>query len=137
MILINVDFDGVLVPNTYEDNLNQKIKDENLSYDDCSPVWNWYEKHVVKPLELNTDLLVHLSELKDNGYAIRLWTNRAYTLKKQTLENIGDWKSLFDSFHFHSGCKGKTNVEGIVIDNSKQYLNCGEVGIHYNLKGGK
>ena len=135
-MLINVDFDGVLVPNTYEQRLFDKINDENLSSNDCSPVWDWYDRLVTSTLRLDTQLLHSLRMLRDEGHYIRLWTNRAYTLKKQTLSNLGDWTSLFDSFEFYNGRKVKSKVEGVVIDNCLTHLSCAEYGgIYYEWKG--
>ena len=134
-MLINVDFDGVLIPNTYEQLLFDKINDEKLPSNDCSSVWDWYDRLVRSPLRLDTQLLHSLVKLRNEGHYMRLWTNRAYTLKKQTLYNLGEWTSLFDSFEFYAGRKSKSKVEGIVIDNTLTNLSCAEVGgIHYEWK---
>jgi len=130
-VLINVDFDGVIIPNTHEEFLFRKIKEKGWSFMDNSPVWDWYEKVVCNPLQLNIPFLMFLNRLKERKHYIRLWTNRAYTLKEFTVNNLGEYASIFDSFHFYNGCKSTSQVEGMVIDNSLQYLSCGEVGIHY------
>lgn len=135
-MLFNVDFDGVLVPNTYEKLLFDKVNNEKLSFSECNPVWDWYDKLVRNPLVLNTQLLHSLRMLKDRGHYIRLWTNRAYTLKKQTLFNLDEWTGLFDSFEFYAGRKSESIVEGVAIDNCLTNLSCAELGgIHYKWKG--
>lgn len=135
-MLFNIDFDGVLVPNTYEQSLLDKVNDEKLSLSENSPVWDWYDKLVRNPLELNTQLLHSLEKLRNEGHCIRLWTNRSYTLKKQTLFNLGEWVSLFDSFEFYAGRKLEYKVEGVVIDNTLDNLPCAELGgIYYEWKG--
>ena len=137
-MLINVDFDGVLVPNTYEKLLCDTIDNEGLSFNEYSSVWDWYDKLVRNPLNLNIQLLHYLVKVRNEGHYLRLWTNRSYTLKKQTLCNLGEWASLFDSFEFYAGNKVKSKVEGVVIDNSLDYLPCAELGgIHYEWKGGE
>lgn len=134
-MLINVDFDGVVVPNTYEKLLFEKVNNENLSFSDNSSVWDWYDKLVINPLELNTQFLRYLVKLRNEGNHIRLWTNRAYTLKKQTLYNLNCWTGLFDSFEFYNGKKSISKVEGIAIDNSINNLSCAEFGgIHYEWR---
>ena len=130
--LINIDCDGVLVSNNHEELLNAVIKMFGLSYSDLSPVWDWYGELIhTTPLPLNIPMLKVLQGLKDNGHILRVWTNRSYTLEKPTLDNLGGWKSLFDSFEFHSGRKHLSEVEGVVIDNLPQYLSCGETGVLY------
>ena len=134
-MLFNVDFDGVLIPNTYEQLLLDKVNDENLSLNDSNPVWDWYDRLVRSPLRLDTQLLHSLVKLRNEGHYMRLWTNRAYTLKKQTLHNLGEWTSLFDSFEFYAGRKPESKVEGIAIDNYVTNLSCAEFGgIHYEWK---
>jgi len=133
-MIINVDFDGVLVPNTHENTLMTKVKNEGLSLDHYNSIWDWYAKVVITPLPLNIPLLKWLSSLKDNGHTIRLWTNRNTDNIVPTMNNISAWKGLFDSFNFYSGRKIESRVEGIVIDNSKSNLICGQVGVHYEWK---
>lgn len=127
-MLINVDFDGTLVTMNHEDELFKKIELEKLSLVDESPVWDWYAQLVCNPLPLNTGLLHLLSRLKREGHHLRLWTNRNYELVKPTINNLGSWSRLFDSFHFHSGRKKHSRVEGVVIDNDPVNLKCGEKG---------
>ena len=134
-MLLNVDFDGVLVPNTHELSLFEKCKREGLGFEDLSSIWNWYEEKVSgNPLPLNHQLLNWLSVQKNNGHVIRLWTNRMYTIARETIHNLDNWKSLFDSFQFHSGHKLQSRVEGVVIDNNSKYLNCGEFGVHFDWR---
>jgi len=120
-LLVNIDFDGVLIPNDFEKKLfhNGKTK---MSID------NYIKMIIMSPL---------LRFFADNmdKYALRLWTNRNSDLQKKTLMNIESFKNVFDSFHFHGGEKKKTKVEGVVIDNNPKYLKCGEFGgILYEFK---
>lgn len=127
-MLINVDFDGTLVTMSHENNLFEKVKREGLSLADESSVWDWYAQLICSPLPLNTELLHLLSRLKEEGHHLRLWTNRNYELVKPTINNLGSWSRLFDSFHFYSGRKKYSQVEGVVIDNDPVNLKCGEKG---------
>lgn len=130
--LLNVDCDGVLLSNVHEDALLRKMSEENFSFDESSRVFDWYTKLIdTTPVSVNHPLMQFLQTKKEEGYAIRLWTNRMYTLRSATLHNLGDYRSIFDSFQFHSGCKSASIAEGIVVDNGSQYLHCGETGILY------
>jgi hypothetical protein len=92
------------------------------------------EKVITSPLApLNVDLLQFFVDHKDK-FTYRLWTNRNIELRDRTIENLGEWKSLFDSFQFFSGKKHLSRPDGIVIDNSPKYLTCGQVGIHYEWR---
>ena len=119
--LINLDFDGVLIPNNFEKKL--------MGTDG----WRMTIDNYIKMVDtsslapLNKPLLEWFAR-KMNKFSIRLWTNRNYDLRKRTLENLGPFKSLFDSFHLYSGEKKYSQVEGIVIDNNPKYLHCGKLG---------
>ena len=119
--LINIDFDGVLIPNYFE----EKLMETNM--------WTMTVNEYIKmintspPAPLNVPLLEWFAR-RINKFSIRLWTNRNFELRKKTLENLGPFKSLFDSFHFYAGKKKYSKVEGIVIDNNPKYLHCGELG---------
>ena len=128
MNLLNIDFDGVLVPNRYEDELIKKARDFFQVSNGCDSIWDWYAKSIyTNPLlPINEVFLRFLSELEN--VELRLWTNRNSDLKKRTLENLGPFKSLFNSFSFYSGKKKYSKVEGVVIDNNPEYLHCGEFG---------
>ena len=133
-MLLNVDFDGVLVPNTHETALLNKSKVEELSLVDSSPIWGWYNRLVdTTPLPINHSLLQYLSIRKEMGDTIRLWTNRAYTLKNATLNNLGSYASIFDSSSFYAGRKSSCKVEGVVVDNDVRNLTCGDTGILYTF----
>jgi hypothetical protein len=129
-MLINVDFDGALVPNIIEDTLMIKQKEEGWSWDWSSQLYDWYckyvEKHPLLPLDVN--LLTKLSQLRKQGHSLRLWTNRNYILRDTTFKNLGVWKSLFESFSFNDGRKSQTQIEGMVIDNDPRYFSCAEKG---------
>ena len=139
--LVHLDFDGVLIPNYFEKQLVEKLSDIPLD-DKIShfhpEVFNWYIDMVNSspPAPLNVPLLEFFEENSDK-YTLRLWTNRNDGLVHKTISNLGKYKSLFDSFEFHEGNKIASRVEGIVIDNDPKYLKCGEVGVHYEWKGGK
>jgi len=125
--LINLDFDGVLIHNDFEKKL--------FGLDGCTMDVNEYIKMVnTSPLApLNVPLLEWFA-IRIDKFSLRLWTNRNYELRKKTLENLGPFKSLFDSFHFYSGEKKHSKVEGIVIDNNLKYLHCGELdGLLYEF----
>ena len=134
MTLINCDFDGVLIPNTLEEKLISYAKECALSFADGSPLWDWYGNLVENTTPpINHSLLRYLQSRKEMGDTIRIWTNRAHTLRDATLRTLGPYVSIFDSFQFYSGKKHLSQVEGIVIDNSPQYLSCGERGILYSI----
>ena len=131
-MLINVDCDGVLLSNIHEDLLLKRIKEESYSFADSSQIFDWYTKLVDTTLiKVNHPLMRFLSTKRDEGHYLKLWTNRMYTLKNATMRNLGNYKSLFDSFEFHSGRKSTSQVEGIVIDNASPYLSCGEHSVLY------
>lgn len=130
----NIDMDGVIVPNTNEELLFSRATDNGLSFEDTSSLWDWYDKLIHdNPLPLNHSLLRFLSTRKEMGDTIRLWTNRAYTLKGYTMDNLGDYISIFDSSTFCGGCKSKYQVEGVVVDNDVHNLTCGDTGILYKF----
>lgn len=132
-MLFNIDCDGVLLSNVHEDSFFTKIQDEGCSIKSTShEVFDWYTKLVdTTPVSVNHYVMQFLQTKKKEGHAIRLWTNRMYTLRDATIRNLGDYKSIFDSFQFHSGRKFTSIVEGVVVDNRSQYLHCGETGILY------
>ena len=138
-MLINVDLDGVIIPNDFEKKLVLKGLDSGytkISQFD-GKLFDWYIGFVndSPPAPLNTGLLLWLGGLRDIGHSIRLWTNRNLELKRKTLRNLGEYKGVFDSFEFYSGTKQFSKVEGIAIDNSITNLSCAELGgIHYEWK---
>lgn len=135
---INIDCDGVLVPNWHEEALVKYAKDNNLTFDNNSKIWDWYQKLIINnPLPVNHKLLRELFQIKlDYNVRLHLWTNRDYELKKATLDNIIEYANIFDTTNFYDGYKINSRREGIIIDNDKKYLNCGEYGgIHYEWKG--
>jgi len=131
-MILNIDCDGVLMSNRHEDALNTKIEHECLSYGDLSSVWDWYDTLInTNPLPTNIPLLKSLEVMRDEGYTIRLWTNRGHSLKSATMRNLDGWVHLFDTTTFYGGRKHLSNVEGAVIDNHPHYLHCGDSGILY------
>jgi len=138
-LIVNIDFDGVLIPNHFETQLIERLT--NIPLDDnissfCPDTFNWYVDMVnSSPLTpLNVPLLKFFEDHKDK-YVLRLWTNRNAGLADKTIETLGRFKSLFDSLMFCEGTKGSSVLEGVVIDNTPKYLSCGEFGIHYEWKG--
>lgn len=129
--LISVDFDGVLIDNNLEDALFERASSHNLSYDDTSPLWDWYDRllyHTDRPL--NVELLRWLGSIRDRFF-VELWTNRAYTLRSYTMRNLNGFKNIFSGTNFYGGRKNSSVREGVVIDNDVSLLKCGEHGIHY------
>jgi hypothetical protein len=122
--------DGVIIPNTFEDLLFERIREHGHTFEDSDSIWDWYIRMVSEsaPLALNHSLLSALSDLKDRGNIIKLWTNRNIDLRVPTISNLDVYASIFDSFQFCNGLKSTMQVEGIVLDNSPQYLKCGELG---------
>ena len=138
MCIINVDFDGVLATNTHEDRLICKVKDEGYSFNDLSPIWDWYDKLVnTVMLPINTMLMNYLAQLRNEGHSIRLWTNRSYTLRCATERNLGVYTHIFDDMLFYAGQKHFSTVEGVVIDNDYKNLSCGQAWFHYSWNQGQ
>lgn len=130
-MIFNVDFDGVLIPEDFEKKFFNVDKSWRVSIDD-------YIRMVVEsPLPpLNTDLLLHLDSLRQEGNTIRLLTNRNKDLMKTTFKTLNGYVQIFDSFTFCDGLKKNHKVEGIMIDNEVKYLSCGsQGGIHYVWDG--
>ena len=139
-MLINLDFDGVLIPNYFEKQLVEKLS--NIPLTDKirhfeSRTFDWYIDIVnTSPsAPLNHSLLKFFASNRDK-FTLRLWTNRNLGLVRKTINNLDGYTSLFDSFQFYEGSKIDSRVEGVVIDNDPKYLSCGEFGIHYEWKGG-
>jgi hypothetical protein len=138
-LLVNIDFDGVLIPNRFEVMLFERLSQLKLpSHRSLFPdsIFEWYTKFVSMspPAPLNVKLLKFFADNMDK-YALRLWTNRSLDLRKKTLMNIEPFKNVFDSFQFCGGKKSESKVEGVVIDNNPNYLHCGELGgILYKFK---
>jgi len=132
-MLLNIDCDGVLLSNVHEDSFFTKIQNEGCSIENNShEIFDWYTKLIdTTPVNVNHHVMQFLQTKKEEGHAIRLWTNRMYTLRDATIRNLGNYRSIFDSFQFHNGFKSASIAEGIVVDNLSHYLHCGEVGILY------
>jgi len=136
---VNIDFDGVLIPNHFEMMLFERLSHLKLplhrsSFSDL--IFEWYTRFVnmSPPAPLNIGLLKFFANNMDK-YALRLWTNRNYDLREKTLMNLRPFKNIFDSFQFYAGKKDESKVEGVVIDNNPKYLHCGELGgILYKFK---
>lgn len=138
-MLINIDFDGVLIPNDYEKRLVLRGLDNGftkISQLD-GKTFDWYIEMVNTSVfaPINIPFLKQLNRLKEEGHFIRLWTNRPMDLKKHTVQTLGEWSRIFDSFEFYSGKKSQSRVEGIAIDNDSSNLHCAELGgIHYEWR---
>lgn len=131
-MLINVDFDGVIIPNDFEKKFVLKGLEggfTKISQFD-GKLFDWYIEKVCTSISapINVGLLKQLSILRDQGHFIRLWTNRSIELKDPTIKNLGEWSGLFDSFKFYSSSKSRSRVEGVAIDNSITNLRCAEHG---------
>jgi len=134
-MIINVDYDGVLVPNSHEELLITTCNVMGYSFKDTSPIWNWYQKLIeTNPLPINVGLLQYLSYCKGRGDTVRLWTNRQPELRTATMNNLGIFSNIFDEVSFNAGHKGKMRIEGVVIDNDTKNLKCGELGVHYEWR---
>jgi hypothetical protein len=131
-MIINVDFDGVLIPSNFEKRFFHVDGSWRVSIDDYIKMVN------ESPIpQVNHKLLMYLHNLSEMGNVVRLFTNRNDELKKKTFKVLDSYKSIFDSFLFCEGLKSQTKVEGIVMDNESKYLSCGsQVGILYEWNGG-
>lgn len=130
-MIINSDFDGVLIPEDFEKQFFGINKEWRCSIDD-------YIRIVVESPNppLNTTLLRYYESLRRDGHIIRLLTNRNYELRNKTIQTLGEWVGMFDSLTFCDGKKSQTRVEGLMIDNETKYLKCGSLGgIHYVFNG--
>lgn len=138
-LLVNIDFDGVLIPNHFEIMLLERLlRFELPPHISLFPefLFEWYVKFVnmSSPAPLNIRLLKFFANNMDK-YVLRLWTNRNLGLQEKTLTNLKPFKSIFDSFQFYGGKKNESKVEGVVMDNNPKYLQCGELGgILYKFK---
>ena len=131
-MIINVDFDGVVIPSDFEKRFFHVDGSWKVSIDEYVRMVN----ESPTP-QVNHKLLVYLHELSEIGHVIRLFTNRNYELEKKTSMVLDSYKSIFDSFLFCEGLKSKTKVEGVVVDNEEKYLSCGsQGGILYQWEGG-
>ena len=143
-LLVNIDFDGVLIPNHFETALFEHVLHFKLPTKiSLLPdfMFEWYIKSVNTSLSapLNIGALKFFADNMDK-YALRLWTNRNLDLREKTLMNIEPFKNVFDSFQFYGGKKSESKVEGVVIDNNPKYLHCGELGgilYKFNQKEGE
>jgi len=133
---IFVDFDGTLISNYFEEELYRYQKDNNLSYDNSSSLWDWYAKLIDNNTEqvLNINLLNQLIAIKEEYYVnIHLWTNRQYDLMKATKKTLGSYIYVFDSFNFYAGDKANSSIEGLILDNDSKYFINNNPGILINF----
>lgn len=129
-MIYNIDFDGVIIPEDFEKKFFNVDKTWRVSIDEYVRMVNESPLPIV-----NHNLLAYLHGLTQSGNVVRLLTNRNYELKNRTLETLGSYASIFDSFTFCDGMKKNYRVEGIMIDNEKKYLSCGsQGGIHYVMR---
>ena len=132
MSLIHVDIDGVLVDGTIDESIAPFAKANGLGFNDGSILWSLHETHVAdNPSKLNIPLLKHLSVLRDMGHHLKVWTDRPYTVRARTIDNLGSWAGIFDDFSFNSGKKIFTKDEGVIIDDNLKFEGCGEHFVHY------
>jgi hypothetical protein len=131
MMIYNVDFHGTIADNLHDKWIREQFK-QNRDESDTSTLWDDYARFVYNTrniVTLNTNLLETLSDVKDAGHFLRLFTNANYTLAKDIKHILGDYVHLFDSFIFCGGKKSRMRVEGIIIDNECKNLQCAEGGI--------
>ena len=132
-MVINVDLDGTLFSRKMEYLLLCRENKTHEGFHKSSVLWDWYESaNYTNRNKINTQLLDWLGKYKNQGHIIRVWTNRNYELHKYVIRDLREWSSLFDKFQYYEGEKGKSFVEGVVIDNEQKYIKCGEKGgIYY------
>jgi hypothetical protein len=122
-MIINSDFDGVLIPADFEKKFFNVDKSWRVSIDEYVRM-----VHEAPTPVINTSLLSFYNSLKEEGHVIRLLTNRNYEMEKCTRKVLGNYVSIFDSMIFCGGMKKTRIVEGLVIDNEEKYLSCGSQG---------
>jgi hypothetical protein len=126
-MLFNVDFHGTIASSEHD----RWVMKQGASQSDNSSLWDNYGRMVFETRDivtLNTPLLMLLRNLKEQGHAIRLWTNANDSIAKDIKYVLRDYSSLFDSYVFCNGKKRNQRVEGIVIDNEQQNIQCGQFG---------
>jgi hypothetical protein len=131
-IIVNIDYDGVLINNNVEQILTERLNHIPIGHNLTSlqsEIFNWYVDVVnhLPTSSINTSLLNFFAQHRDK-YVLRLWTNRQLGLKHKTLEELHGYQHLFDTYQFYEGDKYNSKVEGIVIDNDPKYLRCGQYG---------
>ena len=121
---IFVDFDGTLISNKLESNLFTYQSNNELSFDNSSKLWDWYNNYISEHsnMPLNTNLLNQLIKIKE-AYSVNLhiWTNRSYDLESYTKKNLGDYTKIFSTFNFYNGFKSNSDIEGLILDNDSKY----------------
>ncbi len=123
---IFVDFDGTLIGNHIESQLFKYQKDMDLSFDNSSTLWDWYNRFVAENTDqvLNINLIKQLINLKEEYRVnLHLWTNRSYDLEKYTKTTLGVYTKIFDTFNFYDGFKVNSGINhGIILDNDSKYF---------------
>lgn len=133
---IFVDFDGTLIGNHLEESLFTYQKAHNLSYDNSSVLWDWYNRRIAQNTKqaLNINLLNQLIRIKESYRTnIHLWTNRSYDLEQYTKTTLGVYTKIFDTFNFYDGFKSESDIEGLIIDNNAKYFINNNPGILVNF----
>jgi len=131
-MIYNIDFHGTIADDLHDQWIRMQVK-EGRSLSDSSSIWDDYGKlihNTICQVSLNHNLLKVLSQLKNEENTLNLFTNANYTNARDIKSILDGYVSLFDSFTFCDGKKSRMRVEGIVVDNEKQNLNC---GIHGNI----
>jgi hypothetical protein len=129
-MLFNVDFHGTIA-GALHDRWIQLQMSLGASCADNSSIWDNYARMVFQTrdiIPLNHPLLKLLSDLKDGGHTINLWTNANYTVARDVKHILNGYNRIFDKFIFCAGRKAHTVVEGVVIDNEVPNLRCGSIG---------
>ena len=120
-MIINVDFDGTLLSMDLEDKFMEILNQGR-------PIDEYIELGQSHVCTINWSLVSWLEQMKQEGHTLRGWTNRNVDLITPTMRNLDGVKGLFDSFHFFSGEKSKSQMEGMGVDNDPRYLQCCELG---------
>ena len=107
---VYVDIDGTVFDNSLDDAFRKNGFNTK-----------WYEQQYVGNLNVNRDLVKCLKVVRLFGCRLHVFTNRGFGQARMTLENLGEYKNLFDSYEFCEGCKGKYSRKGLLIDNEEKY----------------
>ena len=121
-----VDMDGTVLCSSLDDEFKKECSENEFKV-----ALDWYNRMYVNDLSINWGLIVVLIVMKGLGSRVVGWTNRGEEQRSMTEDNLGMLLgSVFSEVMYHSGQKGKTSVDGVVVDNEEKYLSCGTHGVH-------
>jgi len=122
---VYVDVDGTMLSNKHDQRFQEKIKEVGFQ-----EAVAWYDNTEVDDLEVNTELLETLEQVRGEGVKVILWTNRGPKQIEMTKRNLGHWTSIFSDMLFREGRKSKDVLQGgVVLDNEEKYLLNAETGV--------